>query len=87
MGEDESISLLKQFTDNELEEELERRHKAPYPLAIINISIIRKLAEEYIESVRKTGRPPKDSEHFIFESVMSTFYGNDIWDWLAEHIR
>lgn len=87
MGEDEFTSLLKKFTDDELENELKRRRQAPDPLESedVNISNIRKHAKEYIESVHKTGRPPKDAEHFIFESVMATFYGNDIWSWLNEN--
>ena len=75
------------FTDEELEEELQRRKSPPWPLASedVNISNIRNHAKNYLESIYKNGCPPKDAEHFMFESVMTTFYGNDVWNWINKH--
>jgi hypothetical protein len=84
-----SLSEFDKFSDEELEAELARRHEPPLPIASedLNISGIMHQASEYITSIEKTGRPPRDAEHYIFEAVMTSFYGHDVWDWLNEHNR
>lgn len=79
--------VLQNYTDEQLEKELELRNYPPDAKASedVNISNLRTQAEEYIENVHKQGCPPKDAEHFIFEAVMTTFYGNDIWSWINKH--
>ena len=85
--EGDFLTLLGKFTDEELEEELERRKSPPCPLSSENVNInnLRKHAKEYLDTVYKHGRPPKDAEHFMFEAIMTTFYGNDIWAWLNKY--
>ena len=87
MGEDEFTSLLGKFTDDELEEELERRKEPPDPLPPSNdaLVILHRLARSYLTSISDNGRPSKDAEHFIFETVMKTLYGPDIFDWINLH--
>jgi hypothetical protein len=82
--EGDFLTLLNKFTDEELEEELQRRKDPPDPLASedVNISNLRTHVENYIKYIHEQGCPPKDAEHFMFEAVMTTFYGNDIWSWL-----
>jgi len=76
------------YSDEQLEEELKRRERIenappdPLPSEDINILNIRKQAEDYVRSIHETGMPPKDGEHYMFKSVMTTFYGNDIWTWI-----
>lgn len=38
------------------------------------------LVDEYVESVRETGREPKDSTQYIFEATVELFYGPGIWE-------
>ena len=85
--EGDFLTLLEKFTDEELQEELERRKAPPYPLASedVNLSNLRAQAQGYLDNVHKHRRPPKDGEHIIFEAVMIAFYGNDIWSWLNEY--
>jgi hypothetical protein len=79
-----SNNPLEHYTDEELKAELDQRQAPPDPLASedVNISELAKQASEYIEDVQRDGCPSKDAEHFIFESVMETFYGKDVWNWL-----
>jgi hypothetical protein len=87
LKEGDFLTLLEKFTDEELEEEIERRKSPPWPVAshLVNISNIRDHAAQYLNCIYKTGRPPTDGEHFMFESVMTTFYGNDVWTWINKH--
>lgn len=83
----EMRSILHQLSDKDLEEELKRREakkSLPYslPSEDLNISKIRNLAADYLQSIVKRGKPPKDSENYIFEEVMKTFYGDDIFNWI-----
>ena len=80
-------SFLEKYTDEDLEEELERRRSPPDPLASedINISNLRTHAENYIKYIHEIGCSTKDAEHLIFEVVMTTFYGKDIWPWLRKN--
>jgi len=87
MSEDEFVSLLKKFTDEELEDELKKRKDVPYPLASedVNIAKLSTQAREYLDDIHKHGRPSKDAEHYMFETVMITFYGSDVFDWIRKH--
>jgi hypothetical protein len=79
--------LLNRFTDEELEEELKRRKSLPKILSSENINLarLRKQANEYIVSIEEDGKPPKDAERYIFEEVMKTFYGSEIFKWINEN--
>ena len=87
MGEDEFISMLNKFTDEELEEELKRRKFVPkhLPLKEVNVSLLYEQVKAYIDSIHQNGYPEKDAEHFIFETTMKIFYGPDIYKWINEH--
>lgn len=39
-------------------------------------------ALEYAQMIMETGYPPKDGEHYLFESVMTQCLGDDIFDML-----
>jgi len=75
--------LFKDFSDEQLEKELEKRKKPKILNSEdINLSGLRKKAEEYVDSLFKNGHPPKDAEQYMFEEVMRTFYGKDIFLWI-----
>jgi hypothetical protein len=81
MGEDEFTSLLGKFTDDELEEELERRNKPPKQLEEPDFTNLKQEADNYLIGVRDQ-RIPKDGEHYLFETLMKTLYGPDIFHWI-----
>jgi len=85
LKEGDFLTLLEKFTDEELEEELERRKSPPPVEELVNTSNIRDQAAQYLDDVHRYGHPQKDAEHFIFEAVMTAFYGNDVWSWLNKH--
>lgn len=40
---------------------------------------LKSLVDEYVQSIRETGRPPKDAEEYILEAAVEMFYGMNIW--------
>lgn len=87
--EGDFLTLLNKFTDDELEEELERRKAPPLPLASEDIRLVQlqKQAGLYLSTLHTEGYTPKDAEHYMFEEVMKTFYGPDVFDWINERLR
>lgn len=83
--EDDFVPLLRNFTDEELEEEIERRNSPPPVEKMVDTSKIRDKAAVYLNDIHKYGRPAKDAEYFIFEAVMVAFYGSDVWTWINKH--
>ena len=82
MGEDEFTSMLNKFTDEELEDELARRREPPLSLKDPNLGDLKSEAQQYLYDIKENGRPSKDAKQFIFECVMKTFYGPDIFSWI-----
>lgn len=84
----DSMGKFDEISDEELQEELDRRSAPPDQLASedINISSLSKQASEFLDSLQKNGCSPKDAEHYMFEGVMTTFYGPDIWDWINKRM-
>ena len=81
MGEDEFTHLLTKFTDDELKEEIERRNEVPKQFEEPDFTNLKQEAYNYLIAIRD-GRIPKDGEHFLFENLMKTLYGPDIFDWI-----
>jgi len=75
-------------SDEELQVELDRRSAPPEQLASedIDMSILSKQASEFLDSLHKNKCPPKGAEHYMFEGVMTTFYGPNIWDWINKRM-
>ena len=73
---------LKQYSDPELAEELERRKRTseiPDPLMNYDISRLRNLILFGVAEVRREGTEPKDFRHQIYETALETFYGPLLW--------
>lgn len=43
------------------------------------------VCNEYIDSIKETGRHNKDGEHWIFEESLKAIYGDNIFDWVNEN--
>lgn len=50
-----------------------------------NISDLLKRAEAYLDEV-EGDHVDDDTEHYLFESVMETFYGKDVWLWVNNNL-
>lgn len=77
---------LKNVSTEQLEEELKRRkegNKVPQPLPLeqMNWQPLVAYVQSSVQEVAEEEGEPKDFEHWIFESVMETIYGKDIWKW------
>ena len=79
---------LEQFTDEELEQELEqRKFKNPPKITMLkdwqiqkNFEQLKKKVSDYVDSVHKR-EDRDDDEHYMWEHLMETFYGKGYWDW------
>lgn len=85
MGEDEFTSLLGKYTDDELKEELERRNEVPDQLEVVDFTNLKLEVRNYLIAIRD-GRIPKDGEHYLFENLMKTLYGPDIFNWIRPRL-
>ena len=74
---------LEEATEEEIEQELERRKrdKAPEPIANPDFSRLIKMTLEETEYLKKNGYPSKDFDHYVYEEVMSAIYGKGYWKW------
>jgi hypothetical protein len=77
------------WTDQELEAELKRRkEKSKGPPKVLDnmdwlplIDYVKMSVDDIAKEPNGERYEPKDFEHWIFESVMETIYGHDIWKW------
>lgn len=79
---------FKNVSDEDLEEELERRKqvreemkKILVPLENPDFSYLCKYIVHGIEEAVREGFPPKDFKHYIYEAAMEAVYGKDFWKW------
>lgn len=79
---------LKNFSVQELKDELERRAKEdsmPKPKIVIDWGPLQKYVQEGASSVAKEGYLPKDFEHYLYEMALEAVYGKEIWEWWNEN--
>jgi len=69
---------LKDFSNEELLEELAKRKTLPQPLADPNFSALVTLVTDYVEDIQNDD----DMEHWVFEAAIEAVYGHDIWNYL-----
>lgn len=89
-------NILKNFSDNELQKELERRKdlKGIKPLTTdsiqaigLNYGEIRSLiraCENYINGIAADGYADEDGQQWIYEAALEVVYGDKIWEWINE---
>lgn len=79
---------ISKLSTEELEAELEKRkqeealNSIPKPLKDINIDAIKNIAREELEYVTKYGESSKDIEHWMYETVMTSVYGDNIFNYI-----
>lgn len=86
----ENTMSIKDYSDEEIQKELERRQKektkVPEPIKNIDWSEVFRLVKEGIYSISEDGYEPKDFKHYIFETVMEAVYGKNIWKWWSNNV-
>jgi hypothetical protein len=75
---------LREFSVEQLQDEIKRRNAAlsrPQVLAKPNYDDLMKSVEDYLDDV-EAGTVDDDSQHYLYETLLEAFYGNDIWKWI-----
>jgi len=76
---------LEDYSKKELGEELDKRKTiVPKKLDNPDWTQIVTVCEEYINCLANKGYASTDTDHFIFETVLTAVYGKDIWDFVNE---
>lgn len=75
-------SSLREFTDDELREELSARavkRKEPSQLATPDFGALRKMIIQGVQAAVRDGHWPKDFKQYIYEAAMESVYGKAFW--------
>lgn len=81
---------IETLTDKQLQVELERREKnrrernKPQQLETVGIDNLRKLCQEYIDKLYKSGYASDDFRQCIFEAAVEAVFGKSVWEWIRE---
>ena len=73
---------LSEYTTQELEYELEfRKTGAPEEIKDKDWSKVERQVRGIMDQVAEGGYYPDDDPHYLFEAVLETMYGREVWDW------
>ena len=78
---------LQDYTRQELEAELERRNlenKKPVMLEDPDLSNLKAMLQELIDSIAKDRWLDSDDKQFVYQEAMKTFFGRDVFLWINE---
>ena len=78
---------LSEFSDDELEAEVERRKRGVKPkmLQISDISKLIGVCQRYIDDVDSNDyNEDNDWSNYIYEEAIETFFGKDVWNWIND---
>jgi len=77
------------YTDDELIKELELREKSKMPKIVENPNFgsLIYILTTYIDYIQKNKCTNDNYEHDIYESVLLTFFGNNIFDWINSNAK
>ena len=80
-----ALNPLASLTDKALEAELAarklRKNTPPWPLDDPDWGKLKVYVAERVEALAKPDSYVKNFKHELFEEVLETVYGKDIWDW------
>jgi hypothetical protein len=84
------------MTTEQAELEIERLQKLiaknkqsdiPKPLETPDFTYLSEIAQSYIREIVDTGFTDEDTEHWFFEAVMESVYGNKVFEWINKNSR
>ena len=83
------MSELDNYSIEQLEKELHRRKGPPEPLELeeVDLTKLRAQAKDYLDYLHEKKYESKDARYYMFEGVMKTLYGPDIFDWINERLN
>jgi hypothetical protein len=59
----------------------------PDTIKDLDFSVLKKLCQEYIDTLANNERVDDDLEHYIFESALETFFGSAVWEFVNNSER
>ncbi|OGU60446.1 MAG: hypothetical protein A2V66_01810 [Ignavibacteria bacterium RBG_13_36_8] len=76
---------IKDFTDQQLKDELKRREMVidrpePKPITISGHNKFIAACEAYIKDIEE--KHPEPEKQYVFEAAMEAVYGEKIWEWV-----
>jgi len=79
------ITMLNEFTDGQLEAELERRKNAnllpqPQPVKNPDFTDIISMCKKHISDLWRDGYNDDDDEEYIYETILRAVFGDYIFD-------
>ncbi len=80
------MNVLEKYSDKQLEEELRKRNTPPEQIEDVDLTKLRTQAKNYLDFLYENNCEPKDTSYLMYEEVMKTFYGPDIFKWIIQRI-
>ena len=80
--------MLDDFTDEQLQAEVERREEIarqesmPKQLETIVLAPLQQTCQEYINLLSAGGHDSPDLREDIFEVAVEMFFGKSVWEWI-----
>jgi hypothetical protein len=82
-------SILRDVNDDELIEELERRKRVKSEKPNVQLCIdwheLVELAKKNVDHVCEYGYEIKDIQHWAYECMMTTVFGDDVFKWVNDN--
>jgi hypothetical protein len=77
---------LEDASIEELEKEIEKRKKRktarPKPKENPDFSNLVQECEDVLDEFEKNGYIDEDTDHYMYEAIMTRVYGESVWNWL-----
>ncbi len=80
--------MLDNFTDVQLQIELDRRRKTKKEteksrqLVVLDLELLRKVCQNHIDDLAADGYADEDYVHHIYKTAIEIIFGKDIWKWI-----
>lgn len=89
------MAIIKDYSDEELQEELDRRAEAkrklavPIPIPIDNPdwSKVKEMVVGEVNRINEEEYSDEDFEQYCFEAVMTTVFGPKFFDWYNKKVQ
>jgi SOS response regulatory protein OraA/RecX len=82
---------LEDASEEELEKELAKRQKnrvaRPTPRENIDFSNLVQECEDVLDELDKEGFIDEDTDHYMYEAIMTKVYGDAVWDYINQKDR
>ena len=76
-----SEEIKKQIEKLEKELEESKKQEIPKPIPVRDFNPLIKMCESHLKDIAEKGYAEEDDKQYIFECVMKTIYGKDIFNW------